>query len=477
MTNNKLIKNIISLLVAFIMTFSCIPVYADRDTQTGGGGSGGTAGKWSVTTKTGGEEFIRCSIWFYKGGINVDKNPTPVGYAIDLRSPKYASLRSGTPTMFSDATENNNTARHYNFDGRGYEAGSHYYGAVMENAVPGETKEEYEANKGNATLEFPILFTANGANGGNNGVDAKEYFSNYIVHNNLLASVQGNRFGTPEQANGQWQDIDDMESGIYHEKKGDLNGQYIILLEPGIYCKMNGSSAALTFRDCIALNVANNFLHQFVDPPQNCANSLMVGEDWMSSLGLTGSAGIDQLTKPIYEQSKLDEASKKLGAGVITCSPSVGQIPVINYYYDLTVPGGLVGTGLEDIKTVWTPILSEDTPSFDKVATTSTKVKVTGNEYKAPLISSPQEGGRQYKLVMGFMSLKDDLDGNLDIKEDWRLQFYDALNLGQISKEESLEDLLAQSIEIQGLNNRTNIVTNYINFIDRNIGNDTSISD
>lgn len=54
---------------------------------------------------------------------------------------------------------------------------------------------------------------------------------------------------------------------------------------------------------------------------------------------------------------------------------------------------------------------------------------------------------------------------------------YDALNLGQISKEESLEDLLAQSIEIQGLNNRTNIVTNYINFIDRNIGNDTSISD
>jgi len=77
-----------------------------------------------------------------------------------LRSPKYASLRSGTPVRFSEAKDNQNTARHYNFDKGDFQPGSHYYGAVMENAVPGETKEEYEANKGNATLEFPIIATA-----------------------------------------------------------------------------------------------------------------------------------------------------------------------------------------------------------------------------------------------------------------------------------------------------------------------------
>lgn len=349
---------------------------------------------------------------------------------------------------------------------------------VMPNLPAGKTKEEFEANQGNASLEFPILFTV--GEGGNNGVDAKEYFSNYAVKNELLASVQGNKYNSPESSGGCWQGIDDMESGNYNVGDGSTkSGQYIILLEPGIYCSTSGVSAAFTFRDLIKLNEVNDILHKFVNPVKNCAHSLRVTDPtmWVNSLGLTSNGTVDTLGSPLYEPSQLAEGSKKLGAGVITCSPSVGQIPVINYYYDLTVPGGLVGTGLEDIKTVWTPILSEDTPSFDKVATTSTKVKVTGNEYKAPLISSPQEGGRQYKLVMGFMSLKDDLDGNLDIKEDWRLQFYDALNLGQISKEESLEDLLAQSIEIQGLNNRTNIVTNYINFIDRNIGNDTSISD
>jgi len=403
-------------------------VYADRDTQTGGGGgSGGTGGSWSVTTKTGGEEFIRCSIWFYKGGIDVDKNPTPVGYAIDLRSPKYASLRSGTPVRFSDATENNNTARHYTLGNGRFEPGSHYYGAVMENAVPGETKEEYEANKGNATLEFPIIATAD-RNIEATGIDSDAYFRHFDVYNKLLWYVQANKYGDAANSNGEWQDVENMENGVYQSVSGTESGQYIILLESGVYCSINGTSAALTLRDMISLHTGpGGLLSQFADPPRNCANALYIVKDWSDSLGLNGESGENQITGHVRDNLELCKA--KLGANIITFEPGEGQIPVINYYYDLTVPGGLVGTGLEDIKTVWTPILSEDTPSFDKAATTSTKVKVTGNEYKAPLISSPKEGGRQYKLVMGFMSLKDDLDGNLDIKEDWRLQFYDAINL------------------------------------------------
>lgn len=49
--------------------------------------------------------------------------------------------------------------------------------------------------------------------------------------------------------------------------------------------------------------------------------------------------------------------------------------------------------------------------------------------------------------------------------------------LGKISKTQSLDELLAQNTEIKALNNRTKLVENFINAIDRNTGNDVSISD
>lgn len=432
MNNKKWTQSIISLLVAFIMIFSCIPVYADRDTQTGGGGgSGGTGGSWSVTTKTGGEEFIRCSIWFYKDGINVDKNPTPVGYAIDLRSPKYASLRSGTPVRFSEAKDNQNTARHYNFDKGDFQPGSHYYGAVMENAVPGETKEEYEANKGNATLEFPIIATAD-RNIEATGVDSDAYFRHFDVYNKLLWYVQANKYGDAASSGGEWQDVSNMENGIYVNSLGEsLSGQYIILLESGVYCSINGTSAALTLRDMISLHTGpGGLLSQFADPPRNCANALYIVKDWSDSLGLNGESGENQITGHVRDNLELCKA--KLGANIITFEPGEGQIPVINYYYDFSsgVPGG---SSLEEAKNPYTPILSEDTKAFDTRAYSEKRVEVRGNEYKAPLISKPSEGAQDFVLVMGYMGLKDDLDGSLDIKDDDVLKFYDKVNTAQIS--------------------------------------------
>lgn len=49
------------------------------------------------------------------------------------------------------------------------------------------------------------------------------------------------------------------------------------------------------------------------------------------------------------------------------------------------------GASLENITTVYTPILSENTPSFNHTATSSKKVAVQGNEYKAPLYSKPDD--------------------------------------------------------------------------------------
>ena len=437
MNTKKILQSIVSLVIAFIMMFNCIPVYANwyHDmVQGSGGGSSGTKGQWS--TKWNVEEFIRCSIWFFEGGIESGSNPIPIGYPTDVRNPKYTTLTYGTPQYFSDFIENNNTARWYTIKNGDFTPGEgDYYTWVMPNLPAGKTKEEFEANQGDTSLEFPILFTAG------NGVNALEYFSNYAVKNELLASVQGNEFKSPEESGGCWQGIGDIESGIYNVGGGvTKSGQYIILLEPGIYCSTSGVSAAFTLRDLIELNKVNDILHNFVDPVKNCAVSLKItdGEMWKNSLGLTADVGIESLSSPIYEASQLELAKQKLGAGVITCSPSVGQIPVIHYYYDLS--GGIDGGGaeeggasLENITTVYTPILSENTPSFNHTATSSKKVAVQGNEYKAPLYSKPNEKStKDYTLVMGYMALKDNIDGALDIKEDWSLKFYDTLDVAQI---------------------------------------------
>lgn len=434
MNNKRYIQGIISLLVAFMMLFSCIPAHADwyHDMAQGsGGGSSGTKGSWSTVWVE--EEFIRCSIWFFEGGIESNSNPRSVGLPTDVRHPKYSSLRYGSPQYYSNPEDNQNTARWYNVDNGEFIAGiGDYYNMVMPNLPAGKTKEEFEANQGNASLEFPILFTV--GEGGNNGVDAKEYFSNYAVKNELLASVQGNKYHTPEQSNGRWVGIEDMESGIFNTEAGSISGQYIILIEPGIYCSTSGVSAAFTFRDLIKLNEVNDILHKFVDPVKNCAHSLRVTDPtmWVNSLGLTSNGTVDTLGSPLYEPSQLAEGSKKLGAGVITCSPSVGQIPIINYYYDFSsgVPGG---SSLEEAKNPYTPILSEDTKAFDTRAYSEKRVEVRGNEYKAPLLSKPSEGAQDFVLVMGYMGLKDDLDRSLDIKDDDVLKFYDKVNTAQIS--------------------------------------------
>ena len=80
MNTKKILQSIVSLVIAFIMMFNCIPVYANwyHDmVQGSGGGSSGTKGQWS--TKWNVEEFIRCSIWFFEGGIESGSNPIPIG--------------------------------------------------------------------------------------------------------------------------------------------------------------------------------------------------------------------------------------------------------------------------------------------------------------------------------------------------------------------------------------------------------------
>lgn len=182
--------------------------------------------------------------------------------------------------------------------------------------------------------------------------------------------MQGNLYHNPEGSGGKWLGIEDLEAGVCKDEDGSiLSGQYIILLEPGFFGKMNGNPVGFTFRDCISMHEAGGFFRGCVDPPRNTANSLRVTDSmWETSLGLSPSGGyggeLPGGPGVLTNMDILNAARKDLGAGVITCSPSVGQIPVIHYYYDLSggIDGGSVeegGASLENITTVYTPILSE----------------------------------------------------------------------------------------------------------------------
>lgn len=239
---------------------------ATGDINQGGGGSSG--GAWSGTIKWSDEEFIRASIWFAeqndKGEVDWSNSKyiQQIGVTMDLRHPMFYSPRYGTPTKYSNYDRDNggNTARGYK-NKKTWEWGNNW--GVRQMTVspkaPGKTKEEAAANA--ATMEFPILFTQH-----KNGVDAKEYFMSYSVYNELLYACQS-RAGGMTVNSPQWQGVDEMEAGIYRDSEGKYHyGQYMILLEPGLFCSMNGQSGAFTLRDMMVMHDSgSNILRQLVD--------------------------------------------------------------------------------------------------------------------------------------------------------------------------------------------------------------------
>ena len=109
-------------------------------------------------------------------------------------------------------------------------------------------------------------------------------------------------------------------------------------------------------------------------------------------------------------------------------------------------------------------------------ATNDNAIKINStatNEADLDIITTQEE--RIYYRVYS------DVDGNVYVSKSLVSQADTAPGsgeiLGKIDKTQSLEDLLALNSEIQALNNRTKIVENFLLAIDRNTGNDVSLSD
>lgn len=109
-------------------------------------------------------------------------------------------------------------------------------------------------------------------------------------------------------------------------------------------------------------------------------------------------------------------------------------------------------------------------------ATNDNAIKINStatNEADLDIITTQEE--RIYYRVYS------DVDGNVYVSKSLVSQADTAPGsgeiLGKIDKTQSLEDLLALNTEIQALNNRTKIVENFLLAIDRNTGNDISLTD
>lgn len=463
MKQNKFFSKLLSLLMVFVMLISVAPTQlalaAIGDINQGGTG-GNTGGAWSGTIKWSDEEFIRASIWFAeqndKGEVDWSNNDyvQQIGVTMDLRHPMFYSPRYGTPTEYTnyDRKDGGNTARGYTANKK-LEPGNNWGVRQMPVSpkAPGKTKEEAAANA--ATMEFPILFTQH-----KNGVDAKEYFMSYSVYNELLYACQS-RAGGMTVNSPQWQGVDEMEAGIYRDKFGVYHyGQYMILLEPGLFCSINGKSGAFTLRDMMVMHDnGSSILRQLVDPSRNLANSLYTKLNW-AMFGLVNN-GVTRITARVREVKEI--CWQNMGVGVVQFDVAKQQqLPVINYFYDLTASEiensdvkceqTLNGRPIdsydsEDLEwydeddfenhyTITTPVLAQDTSLYNRRANNSTKELAAGNEYKAPLNITLKDG-KTYQLIMGYMLNKNDVAGNLDKKDDGALWFYNLANKAEITNQ------------------------------------------
>lgn len=469
MKQNKFFSKLLSLLMVFVMLISVAPTQlalaaGGNDVNQGNTGDGG--GAWSGTIKWNEEEFIRTSIWFAEQNDEgkVDwNNPEyvqQIGVTMDLRHPRYLNPRYGTPTVYSnyDSDNGGNTSRGYKMQleekqKHTYISGNNWGKRQMTVSAkaPGKTKEE--AAKNQATMQFPILHTDH-----KNGVDAREYFTSYSVYNELLFACQS-RDPDLTQTSPAWQGVDEMEAGIYRDSEGKYHyGQYMILLEPGLFCSMNGQSAALTLRDMMIMyKNGSNILTQLLDPSRNVANALYVKESW----GMFNLKGGSPLGEHVYVRENQERCWDSLGASIVWFDPAKQQqLPVINYFYDLsaseiensdvkceqTLNGRPIDSydeedlewydedDFENHYTITTPVLAQNTSLYSRRANNSTKELAAGNEYKAPLNITLKDG-KTYQLIMGYMLNKNDVAGNLDKKDDGALWFYNLANKAEITNQ------------------------------------------
>lgn len=451
---------LLSFMLALIMIFSLIPINTAfaGDTDIGSGGISDSGGAVSDNNKiVNGEEFIRVSVfWAPLDGDDLTKadwtsgDVKQIGTSVDIYAPGHGPGNWGPVKLYGNFNKGGetsfNTARYYQHEKSRVVTldnyGNYLYdsNAYAMSDVPAGSREE--AEKSGRTVSFPVLLDKN-----TDQKSIEAYFKdNWYVYNDILFRAQASKAGlnTSEESKTAgstpgWQQVVNMERGWYENEKGEFEqGQFIFLLEDGIYCKANGQSAALTMREAYHLDGINKFLSAVATPIMNLANRLYVSKDW-PMLGLKGlqEQGF-QIPNKNSLRSKQGIALDKLGAGVVEFP--VGKktgLPAINYYYDIE---------LSDLTVNPDGTVSVNKDALERKANNSKRVDTMGNTYTAPSIDSPNGSTEKYTLIKGYITNKDVVEGYIDIQDPTGLGFYNIMNDLRISHK--LADYIAKKDKI-----------------------------
>lgn len=423
--HRKLLTRFTSFLLAFTMLFT----FASASTDINQGGGGGTIGVGGQTYWNG-DSFIRVTLLFAENA-DWEKGPVvQVGRSVDMCS--TACNPSGTIERTSDFSAkwkaNNgfditaNTATAYN-SGAPLQFGSYQY-KVQSEYLP------ITNNTHSKGTPFPILFGDKA-----NGVNAESYFSDDGVLNQMLYAVQNASKFAGEDGGPSQGKVSNIKNGIYIDENGnETYGQFIFLLEPGIYVTLNGTDIATTVREGLKLGEQGaDALKAIIKTPyKNAANGLYIKKSW-PMLKLDGTSGPNSISS--FWDSSASLIRSKFGAGIVEFTAiKKNPLPVVNYYYNLT-EADLDRAGLalaSDGETIIvkgdeteTPLTGEEMEQyygevFNRKADNAKSFNSESlTEYTAPAT----EG--EYQLAEGYMTAKEEIGGYLKVEDD-SLQFFDA---------------------------------------------------
>ena len=280
--------------------------------------------------------------------------------------------------------------------------------------------------------------------------DVKTFFTQFTVLNHMLwifKASQGIADGSGGLGSLQvWQ----LQAGIYTDKWGTTrNGTYLLTVEPGVYMPIGGTFTAMTLRDALNWSNYDTIVSKAPSMLELLAQSVVLepGMDY-PQLGLSYRTPASNINSTyLRNESNQDNMRKSYGIGAFMWWSDIEPIPVVNYYYDLD-EGDFTSVGLKieyetDEKTgektakvvdsegnqiTTYDLMYEYGEIFARKADNAKKISNTNTEYTA----KADDGG--YQLVSGYMTNKEVVAGNLDIKNN-SLGFYDINGAANITEQ------------------------------------------
>ena len=428
----KLQSRVVSFLLALVMIVSSVPLASAENDINNNRPGGGGAPSVDNTNWDNGKSFIRATILFAENSNWEDGNVIQIGKTVDIVNVDDAP--NFTIELCANRDKESVTTNYSAISAPAYNAGEpiqfgwyrYAYDTDYFTAWPipvGVDKETAEKNKANGgpTMEFPTLVGKS-----ENGVDPNTYFTQYYALEELLwrTNLGAGQASTVTST--------DMQNGVYKDARGNTRyGQYIIVLETGLYVLINYHYAALTTREAMLVDDLGYELSTWIYSKWTDPANAMYVKKWWPMIGLNGTYGVDKIGN-FWETRETQETwlKDKFGVGVIEFkSVEKDPIPVVNYYYDLdeedfTSVGLKIEyetdekTGEKTAKVVDSEgnqittydLMYEYGEIFARKADNAKKISNTNTEYTA----KADDGG--YQLVAGYMTNKEIIGGNLSLE-------------------------------------------------------------